>query len=155
MRENRSPFLSLMAEEQPQRGYENVQFVQGNALSVPITKLPSTTEENYETAQDGKLLYAGKGRTQAPRIPYSNGYVYNQQPFWSNTGIRGRVPRYQNAPSCGVVSLICHLCYTHGHTSPHCLLSIRELPVITANYKALTSEEKATVPMTLYLRPEM
>lgn len=39
----------------------------------------------------------------------------------------------------------------HGHTSPQCLLSLREMPKVVGNYEDLTPQEKQSVPIASYL----
>lgn len=145
--------LSLMADRTPREGFDNVHVAHADGVSIPTTELPSTTESSFETAQDRSLLYVGNNRAQAPRVPFANGVTRNQRPGWVDNRSAGRFTDVRNvAPRSAAVPIICHLCYTHGHTSPQCVLSIREMAAVVANYEALTPEEKRTVPMASYLR---
>lgn len=92
------------------------------------------------------------GRTQTPRITYVNDFTRNQRSGWcTNTSSRVAAEAWNVDPCAAMIAIICHLCYTHGHTSLQCLCCIPDLPEIVANYEALTPQQKAFVPAASYL----
>ncbi|CAN8069510.1 unnamed protein product [Agarophyton chilense] len=153
--EMKSPSLSLVASERPQQEYDNVHFARSDIYSVPTTELPSTTDDSYDTAQDGPLLYADSPRVYGSRIPYSNGALRKSRPGWKDTRQAVKFTDARSGLQPSRPGLICHICYEHGHISPDCILTMRDVAQVIGNYEALTPVEKRIVPMTSYLRAKI
>ncbi|CAN8071375.1 unnamed protein product, partial [Agarophyton chilense] len=155
--ESNSSSPSFATDGIPKQGYDNINVIHHDGLSIPTTELPSTTDGSVDsTARDtenGQVFYLNDRRTPAPRTPYSNGMTRIQRPGWVGNGEPGRYTDARNAvPRNAGVTLVCHLCFERGHTSPQCLLSLRDMARVVDNYEALSTQEKVSVPLTSYLR---
>ncbi|CAN8069909.1 unnamed protein product [Agarophyton chilense] len=145
-----TPSASMIDEQDSRRDYDNVQLAHSDVHSIPTTELPSTLDESQYVTEDHTLLYADNGRVRAPRVPHESGNVRFSRPGWRDTrpAVKFAEPRHPT-PASG---LICHLCYKLGHTSPQCVLSLREWAQVVVNYEALSLEDKAAVPIASYIR---
>lgn len=54
-----------------------------------------------------------------------------------------------------VLALTCHLCHAHGHTSPHCIHSLRYWAFFVANHVALNPDKVCSFPMTSFICSEI
>ncbi|CAN8070210.1 unnamed protein product [Agarophyton chilense] len=147
-----TPSALIIEEQASRRDYDNVQLAHIDLHSIPTTKLPSTLDESQYVIEDDTLLYADNGRVRAPRVPHESGNVRFSRAGWRDTRpvVMFAEPRHPT-PASG---LICHLCYKTGHTSPQCVLSLREWAQVVINYEALSQENKAVVPNASYIRSQ-
>ena len=45
---------------------------------------------------------------------------------------------------------ICYSCYVEGHTSPQCMLKLRQLDHVVSNYEGLSDKDRADVQDNAY-----
>lgn len=116
--------------------------------------MDASLDDTGKTLTETPLLNTGN-RTAAPRLAYSTRALRSQLSVWESKRTPERFTDVrsldQQAPR---PTIICQLCYEHRHTSPRCLLSIKDMPQLVANNQALTPAEKNTVPIASYLRTQ-
>ena len=130
--------------------YGDVHFLGEDADSRPSSHFLTA---GSITSQGDSLLALDRGRhrmTPPAYVPYSeyDGTMRHGRPGWVNE----RPRRDQTALRRSPFKLICHIYFKIGHTAPDCILTVREIHRIVANYEALTDEEREMVPATSYWR---
>ena len=130
--------------------YDNVHYMDGHSTSMPSTEF--LTAEGTEPSQEDSLLAFERTRNRMVRpahVPYSE---YDNTNRHSRPGWVDRRPGYGPVEGRRPPKLICHICYRVGHTAPDCILTVREMFRIVANYEALEDEERSRVPANSYWR---
>lgn len=107
----------------------------------------STTMKTTSGDHEAVLAIQALLRRQvpAPGVPYLCNPT--TRPGWVEPTVLGQNPEGEGLRSF-LQYLVCNLCYGHGHSSPDCILTIRQFMKVVENYGILTTMEKAAVSST-------
>ena len=150
LEDTHSPPMSGDIVRSLENDYDNVHYMDEHSTSMPSTEF--VTAEGTEPPQEDSLLAFERARNRTVRpahVPYSE---YDHTTRHSRPGWVDRRSGYGPTEGRRPPKIICHICYRVGHTAPDCILTVREMFRIVANYEALEEEERSRVPASSYWR---
>lgn len=112
-----------------------------------------------EGVGDPVLALGGRprGHTPAPRLRHEDAHTRRARRGWVGRpphagGPQYKGPQAQHEHPHKRYALIFFKCYRKGHTSPQCLITIKDLQQVVLNYEALSPMERLGIASTNYLK---